>query len=286
MAQRIPHRPRAPSPRRSGLGTEGPSSYLAGDDRRRDTMSNAQKVVIITGASSGIGRACAIKLSELGWAVVLSARRALELRATAEQCEGETLEIVGDVSREEDVVSLFDATLTRFGRLDLLFNNAGLSGTAEAIDSITLVNFEAVMAVNITAAVLCSREAFRIFKKQDPFGGRVINNGSLSAFAPRPEAAAYSISKHAMTGLTKSIALDGRPYNITATQLDIGNAATDMTRHSEKGTLQADGAIRSEPLMDIAHIANAVAYIAELPNEVTLLEMIIMATGMPFVGRG
>lgn len=246
------------------------------------------RVAIITGASSGIGRASAVRLSSEGWIVVLSARREKELAETATLCPGETLSILGDISKEEDIITLFERTMVRYGRLDLLFNNAGLSGESEPLDSLTLANFMNVMNVNVTASVLCAREAFKIFKKQSPPGGRIINNGSLSATTPRPEAAAYTISKHAISGLTKSIALDGRPFNITATQIDVGNAATAMfSAHDDvKGTLQADGSLKQEPSMEVSHVANAVAHIASLPNEVTLLEMTIMATGMPFVGRG
>lgn len=247
------------------------------------------RVAIITGASSGIGRASAVKLSSEGWIVVLSARREKELTETAALCSGETLSIIGDIAKEEDIITLFERTILRYGRLDLLFNNAGLSGESERVDNLTLTNFLNVMNVNVTASVLCTREAFKIFKKQSPPGGRIINNGSLSATTPRPESAAYAISKHAISGLTKSTALDGRPFNITVTQIDIGNAATAMwppKDTEQKGTLQADGALKQEPFMDVSHIANAVAHVASLPNEITLLEMTIMPTGMPFIGRG
>lgn len=246
------------------------------------------RVAIITGASSGIGRASAVRLSSEGWLVVLSARREKELAETAALCPGETLSILGDIAKEDDIINLFERAIARYGRLDLLFNNAGLGGESERIDNLTLENFLNVMNVNVTASVLCTREAFKVFKSQSPPGGRIINNGSLSATTPRPEAAAYTISKHAVSGLTKSTALDGRPFNITATQIDIGNAATALTtaKGNQKGTLQADGSLKEEPLMDVSHVANAVAHIANLPNEVTLLEMTIMATGMPFVGRG
>ncbi|KAG9018692.1 hypothetical protein FRB90_010460 [Tulasnella sp. 427] len=236
------------------------------------------RVAVITGASSGIGRASAVRLSSEGWIVILSARREKELAETASLCPGETLSIIGDISKEEDIVNLFDRTIARYGRLDLLFNNAGLGGESERIDNITIVNFLNVMNVNVIASVLCTREAFKIFKNQSPPGGRIINNGSLSATTPRPEAAAYTISKHAISGLTKSTALDGRPFNITATQIDIGNAETALStaHHDNKGTLQADGSIKPEPFMEVSHVANAIAHIASLPNEVTLLEMTIM----------
>jgi len=281
------HRLRDPSPNDSDI-SDSYLDRLSKQYKCKDPMANHQrlKVAIVTGASAGIGKASAIKLSSEGWAVVLSARREAELKATADLCSGETLTVVGDVGKEDDVLRLFEATIQKFGRLDLLFNNAGIGGTAQAIDEITSSNLQSVLDVNVIAAVLCSREAFKIFKKQEPTGGRIINNGSLAAFTPRPSAGIYSISKHATTGLTKAIALDGRPYNITATQFDIGNAATDMASHSSRGTLQADRSIKSEPLMDVNYVAESIAHIASLPNEVTVLEHIIMATGMPFVGRG
>ncbi|KAG9027848.1 hypothetical protein FRB95_007329 [Tulasnella sp. JGI-2019a] len=244
-------------------------------------------VALVTGSSSGIGKETAIRLSNDGWKVVLSARREKELREAAELCQGETLVHIGDVSKEEDVLKLFQEIVKTFGRLDVVFNNAGISGAPEAMDAITASNFTSVMNVNVTASVLCAREAFKLFKQQNPSGGRIINNGSLAAYTPRPHALAYTVSKHAISGLTKTIALEGRSFNISATQIDIGNAETAMTAETQQGgRLQADGTIRSEPVMNAGHVADAIVHIANLPNDVQVLNMAIMAAGMPFVGRG
>ncbi|KAG8905374.1 hypothetical protein FRB99_009043 [Tulasnella sp. 403] len=194
--------------------------------------------------------------------------------------------VSADIVDEADVLRLFRTTVSQFGRLDLLFNNAGVAGAAEGIDEISLDNFTSVINLNLTAAALCAREAFKIFKSQNPPGGRIINNGSLAAYTPRPLAVAYTVSKHAIAGLTKSIELEGRNFNITATQLDVGNAATDMASRHGVSALQADGTRRPEPLMDVTHVANAVSHIASLPNEVTLLDLVLLPVGMPFVGRG
>jgi len=246
---------------------------------------NEKRVAVVTGASSGIGRATAIALSAAGWSVALSARREAELEQTAKLCQNETIVVPGDVGSEPYVKDLFQKTLDTFGRLDLLFNNAGISRPSISIDETSLESFRQVLDVNVIGVFLCTREAFRIFKTQSPPGGRIINNGSISAYTPRLHSAIYTASKHAVLGLTKSTALDGRAHNITCTQIDIGNAATPMTvTHS--ATVQADGSVKGETRFDVEHVANTVVHIASLPTEVTVLQMNIMATSMPYVGRG
>jgi len=247
-------------------------------------LRGPDRVAIVTGASSGIGRATARALSEKGWKVVLSARRESELHITASMCRWETLVIPGDISTEECVDDLFTKTIKVFGRLDLLFNNAGISGKSSPLDETPVEIFKSVLDVNVISAFLCSRKAFGVFKAQG--GGRIINNGSLSAHVPRLHSVAYVVSKHAISGLTKSTALDGREHNITCTQIDIGNAATPMASGHSSGALQADGTIREEPMMDVTHVADMVVHVAELPSAVTVLYVNVMATGMPFVGRG
>jgi len=250
-------------------------------------MAAQKRVAIVTGASSGIGQASAIALSEAGWTVVLSARRDEALLQTAKRCAHDTLIVPGNIADEIYVKELFKKTIEKFGRLDMLFNNAGIAPCSMPIDEVSLETFRVVLDVNVIGPFLCTREAFKIFKAQSPPGGRIINNGSISAQTPRLYASAYTASKHAVTGLTKSTALDGRAHNITCTQIDIGNADTSMaSTQATGGTFQADGSIKTESMMDAKHVANAVVYIASLPTEVTVLQMTIMATGMPFVGRG
>jgi len=244
-----------------------------------------KRVAIVTGASSGIGRETAIALSAAGWSVVLSARREADLEHTAKLCPHETVIVRGDITTESYVKDLFKKTLDAFGRLDMLFNNAGIVQLSTPIDEISLESFQEVFDVNVIGLFLCTREAFRIFKAQSPPGGRIINNGSISAYTPRLHAATYTATKHAVLGLTKSTALDGRAHNITCTQIDIGNAATPMVA-AHPTTLQADGSVKREANFDVKHVANAVVHIANLPTDVTVLQMNIMATGMPFVGRG
>jgi NAD(P)-dependent dehydrogenase (short-subunit alcohol dehydrogenase family) len=244
-------------------------------------------VAVVTGAGSGIGAATAVALAGAGWRVVLAGRRAEALARVAAGGPADRMEPVGtDVTDEASVRALFDRAVTRFGRVDLLFNNAGTGAPARELDEIPLAEWQAVVAVNLTGAFLCTREAFRIMRRQDPGGGRIINNGSISAYTPRPRSIAYTATKHAVTGLTKSTALDGRAYNIACGQIDVGNAATDMTERMAQGVRQADGSIRPEPRMAVEDVARAVVYMAGLPLDANVATMTVMATGMPFVGRG
>lgn len=243
---------------------------------------------MVTGAGSGIGRAAAVALAQAGWAVVLAGRRreALEETAALAPPGARLLVVPTDVSDEASVDALFAETRRVFGRLDLLFNNAGSNAPAVPFEDLSLAQWNAVVAVNLTGAFLCARAAFRLMKEQDPRGGRIINNGSISAHAPRPLSAPYTATKHAITGLTKSLALDGRPYDIACGQIDIGNAATPMTERMAEGVRQADGRIAPEPRMDVTHVGAAIVHMASLPLEANILFMTIMATKMPFVGRG
>ncbi|KAF8503088.1 hypothetical protein JB92DRAFT_3084274 [Gautieria morchelliformis] len=252
----------------------------------RSTSPDQRRVACITGASSGVGRVTSIALSKAGWIVSLFARREDELEETAKACPGETLVYDGDVTSETDVVAFFSETVKRLGRVDLLFNNAGIGAFATPIEDLSLDTFQAVLNVNVVGMFLCTREAVRVFKAQTPKGGRIINNGSISAHTPRPHSAPYTISKHAVSGLTKSTALDCRSYGISVTQIDIGNALTPLAQSIAAGTLQADGTSRREKTMDVQHVADAIVHIAGLPTDVQVLEMNIMATEMPFVGRG
>jgi len=251
-------------------------------------MSAELKVAIITGASSGIGKASAIALAKAGWSLVLFARRADALRETQAQCPhpDKVLVVAGDVTSEESVTGLFQAAVQQFGRIDLLFNNAGVSHPAAPLDEISLSTFQNIVNVNLIGPFLCTREAFKIFKAQSPPGGRIINNGSLAAHVPRPHATGYTATKHGVLGLTRATALDGRRFNITCTQIDIGNAYTDMAAGHQTGALQADGSMKAEGTFDVQHVADAIVHIAGLPLDVTVLNFNIMATTMPFVGRG
>jgi NAD(P)-dependent dehydrogenase (short-subunit alcohol dehydrogenase family) len=245
------------------------------------------QVAIVTGAGSGIGRAAATALAGAGWAVVLAGRRAEALEATAAAVAAhETLVVPTDVRDPDAVDALFDAARTRFGRLDLLFNNAGTGAPPVAIEDHSIEAWRRVVDVNLTGAFLCTRAAFRLMKAQDPRGGRIINNGSISAHAPRPRSIAYTATKHAITGLTRSASLDGRAYDIACGQIDIGNAGTDMTRAMSAGVPQADGSVRPEPVMDVQAVADAVLYMAGLPLSANVQFMTVMATQMPFIGRG
>ncbi len=244
------------------------------------------KVAIVTGAGSGIGRAVASALVRSGWSVTLAGRRTDVLEETAALAGGETLVHPTDVADPDSVDALFAATQARFGRLDLLFNNAGTGAPPTAIEDHSIAHWRRVVDVNLTGAFLCTRAAFRLMKDQDPRGGRIINNGSISAHAPRPRSIAYTATKHAITGLTKSTALDGRAYDIACGQIDIGNAATDMTRAIAQGVPQADGSLKAEPVMDVQAVADAVIYMAGLPLSANVQFMTVMATQMPFVGRG
>jgi NAD(P)-dependent dehydrogenase (short-subunit alcohol dehydrogenase family) len=246
-------------------------------------------IAVITGGGSGIGAASALALAADGWTVVPVGRRAENLQAVAEQgagLPGVLDPIPADVTDEAQVRALVDAVVDRHGRLDLLFNNAGMGAPAHEIDEVPLAEWQAVVDVNLTGVFLCTREAFRVMRHQTPQGGRIINNGSIAAHSPRPRAVAYTATKHAVTGLTKATALDGRPYRITCGQIDIGNARTELAAASEIGALQPDGTVRPEPLMDVAHAAEAVRYMASLPLDANVLTLTVMASTMPFVGRG
>ncbi|QCP53784.1 SDR family oxidoreductase [Trinickia violacea] len=247
------------------------------------------KVALITGASNGIGRAVALKLLSHGYRVVLAARNeaALDALADAAHKRGEdALAVAADITDASSVAALFEATRQRYGRLDLLFNNAGRNAPPVEIDQLSVDDWRAVVDTNLTGAFLCTREAFAMMKSQTPRGGRIINNGSISAHAPRPFSIAYTATKHAITGLTKSTSLDGRKYDIVCGQIDIGNAATDMTERMAKGVPQANGELAPEPNMNVEHVADAVLHMAELPLEANVQFMTIMASKMPFVGRG
>jgi NAD(P)-dependent dehydrogenase (short-subunit alcohol dehydrogenase family) len=246
-------------------------------------VSTIKKVAVVTGAGSGIGRAVALALHGAGYSVVLAGRRAAELEKTA---GGEMLVVPTDVSEPEAVRALFSRVREAFGRVDLLFNNAGMGAPNVAMEDLTFEQWNAVVGVNLTGAFLCAQEAIRMMKAQQPKGGRIINNGSISAYAPRPNSAPYTATKHAITGLTKSISLDGRKHDIACGQIDIGNAATELTERMAAGIQQASGAIMPEPRMELKHVADAVLYMASLPLEANVQFMTVMATKMPFVGRG
>jgi NAD(P)-dependent dehydrogenase (short-subunit alcohol dehydrogenase family) len=244
------------------------------------------RVAVITGAGSGVGRASARALAADGFAIVLAGRRREALDETADELPTETLVVTADVADPWSVDALFGVTEQTFGRVDLLFNNAGGGAPAVPIDELTVEQWQAVVDTNLTGAFLCARAAIGLMKRQSPPGGRIINNGSISAHTPRPNSAPYTATKHAITGLTKSIALDGRSFGITCGQIDIGNASTQMTERMSGGVLQADGSIKPEPRMSVDDVARAVAYMASLPPEANVLSLTVMAAGMPFVGRG
>ncbi|RWJ05698.1 SDR family oxidoreductase [Mesorhizobium sp.] len=244
---------------------------------------------VVTGAGSGIGKAVAHALLADGWNVAFCGRRIDRLTAAIEETgipESRALAKACDVSDAAEVAQLFAATVETFGRVDLLFNNAGSSHPYAMIDEVAVEAWEKVVSVNLTGAFLCAREAFRIMRNQTPQGGRIINNGSISAHAPRPGSVPYTTTKHAITGLTKSLALDGRAYSIACGQIDIGNAETDMTQRMVSGVCQADGQLRPEPVMDVRNVARGVAYMAGMSLDANVLFMTVMASGMPFVGRG
>lgn len=252
-------------------------------------MTNAVKVALITGAGSGIGKAAALALLADGWHVVLAGRRQQPLLEVIALSDAPTraLAVVADVSQEASVEALFEATVQKFGRLDLLFNNAGLSAPAGVLlEDLALAQWQGVVDVNLTGMFLCLRQAFRVMKTQTPMGGRIINNGSISATTPRPNSIAYTATKHAVTGLTKTASLDGRKYHIAVGQIDIGNAATDMTQRMRAGILQANGDVAVEPVMDVAIVGQSIVYMANLPLEANVMFHTVMATRMPFVGRG
>ncbi|MBB1075712.1 SDR family oxidoreductase [Rhodoferax sp. 4810] len=251
-------------------------------------MNQVSKVAIVTGAGSGIGKAAALALLQNGYRVVLAGRREQTLLAVAalSGAAERALVVVTEVSDEASVVALFDAALNAFGRVDVLFNNAGISAPGVLLEDLTLAQWQAVVDVNLTGMFLCLRQAFRVMKAQTPQGGRIINNGSISATTPRPNSIAYTATKHAVTGLTKTASLDGRKYNIAVGQIDIGNAATDMTLKMQAGILQANGLIAVEPVMDVAVVGQSVLYMANLPLSANVMFHTVMATSMPFAGRG
>jgi NAD(P)-dependent dehydrogenase (short-subunit alcohol dehydrogenase family) len=256
---------------------------------RGGTLTTNGKIAIVTGAGSGIGRATALALLEDGYSVVLAGRRREALERTladAGPAGARALAIPADVTDPASVRALFDATKQTFGRLDLLFNNAGAGAPAIPLEELTDEQWRRVVDVNLTGAFLCTREAFRQMKVQDPRGGRIINNGSISAHTPRPNSAPYTATKHAITGLTKSTALDGRKYDIACGQIDVGNAETEMTARMHQGVLQPSGELAVEPTMDAGHVARAVLYMASLPLDANVLFLTVMATKMPFAGRG
>jgi NAD(P)-dependent dehydrogenase (short-subunit alcohol dehydrogenase family) len=251
-------------------------------------MSSSDKVAIITGAGSGIGKQVALALLPEGYSVVLAGRRRENLEATAAAAPSgsRTLVVPTDVGDPSSVAALFAKTKEAFGRLDLLFNNAGTGGAPKLLEDLTYDQWKAVIDTNLTGVFLCTQEAFRIMKVQQPRGGRIINNGSISAHTPRPNSAPYTSTKHALTGLTKATALDGRKYDIACGQIDIGNAATEMTARMSRGVPQANGSVEVEPTMASENVARAVVYMAGLPLDANVLFMTVMATKMPFVGRG
>ena len=252
-----------------------------------------QRVAVVTGAGSGVGRLVTVTLAARGWQVAAAGRRRPRLEETAElaaaradAAAGSVLPVPADVGDAESVADLFATTQRQFGRLDLLVNNAGTGGPPGAVDELTPEGWQKIVATNLTGSYLCAHHAVRLMKAQDPPGGRIINNGSISAHTPRPGSVGYTVTKHAITGLTKSISLDGRPYNIACGQIDIGNAGTAMTRGIAGGARQADGSVRPEPTFDAQHAADAVVFMAELPLDANVQFLTITATTMPFIGRG
>ena len=251
-------------------------------------MSNG-KIALVTGAGSGIGRAASLGLQSAGFSVVLAGRRAAELDKTAALASpggGRMLAVPTDISKPESVQALFARIRETFGRLDVLFNNAGGNAPGTAIEDLSFEQWSTVVGVNLTGTFLCSQQAIRMMKAQQPRGGRIINNGSISAYSPRPNSVPYTTTKHAILGLTKCISLDGRKYDIACSQIDIGNAATELTQRMTQGIMQANGTKAVEPRMDVQHVADAVVFMANLPLDVNVQYMTIMATKMPFVGRG
>jgi NAD(P)-dependent dehydrogenase (short-subunit alcohol dehydrogenase family) len=252
-------------------------------------MNQSTKVAVVTGAGTGVGKASALALVKAGFAVALAGRRPEPLQATVSEAGkmgGRALAVPTDVADPASVRALFDKVKQTFGRLDLLFNNAGTGAPAIPMEELSFEQWKKVVDANLTGSFLCAQQAIRMMKEQNPQGGRIINNGSISAHTPRPFSAPYTATKHAITGLTKSISLDGRPFNIACGQIDIGNAETDMARRMKDGVPQADLSIKAEPLMDAQHVADMVAHMASLPLEANVQFVTVMATKMPFVGRG
>ena len=251
---------------------------------------NQHPVAVVTGAGTGIGRAVSLSLLKAGYSVALAGRRSEPLQAVVAEAKAlgfdRALAVATDVSKPDSVAALFEHTRKQFGRVDVLFNNAGVGLPAGGFDELTFEQWQNVVNINLTGSFLCAQAAFRVMKAQSPQGGRIINNGSISAHAPRPNSAPYTSTKHAVTGLTKSISLDGRAFNIACGQIDIGNAVTEISARMATGTMQANGQIAIEAMMDVQHVANAVVHMASLPLEANVQFMTVMATKMPFVGRG
>ncbi len=247
------------------------------------------KIALVTGAGTGVGRAAALALAGDGWDVTLTGRRPEPIEKVAEEVRAlgrKALAVSADVGDPASVDALFEAHQAKFSRLDLLFNNAGTGAPAVPVEELPFEKWKAVVDANLTGTFLCAQWAFRIMKAQRPKGGRIINNGSISAYAPRPNSIAYTATKHAVSGITRTLSMDGRKYDIAVGQIDIGNAETDLAKRMADGVLQADGSTKAEPLMDVAHVGNAVAHMASLPLDANVLFMTVMATKMPFVGRG
>ena len=252
-------------------------------------MEKDQKISIVTGAGTGVGKSASLALADEGWTIVLAGRRKDPIEAVANEIKsqgGNALAIVTDTSDTKSVKGLFEETKQAFGRLDLLFNNAGTNAPGVSLEDLSFEQWTNVVNVNLTGVFLCTQEAFRLMKAQTPRGGRIINNGSISAHVPRPGSAPYTATKHAVTGLTRSTSLDGRKYNIACGQIDIGNALTEMAARMTKGVPQADGSIQIEPVMDVANVGKTVAHMASLPMEANVQFVTVMATNMPFIGRG
>ena len=252
-------------------------------------MEKDQKISIVTGAGTGVGKSASLALADEGWTIVLAGRRKDPIEAVANEIKSRgrnALAIVTDTSDTKSVKGLFEETKRAFGRLDLLFNNAGTNAPGVSLEDLSFEQWTNVVNVNLTGVFLCTQEAFRLMKAQTPMGGRIINNGSISAHVPRPGSAPYTATKHAVTGLTRSTSLDGRKYNIACGQIDIGNALTEMAARMTKGVPQADGSIQIEPVMDVANVGKTVAHMASLPMEANVQFVTVMATNMPFIGRG
>ena len=252
-------------------------------------MEKDQKISIVTGAGTGVGKSASLALADEGWTIVLAGRRKDPIEAVANEIKsrgGNASAIVTDTSDAKSVKGLFEETKRSFGRLDLLFNNAGTNAPGVSLEELSFEQWTNVVNVNLTGVFLCTQEAFRLMKAQTPMGGRIINNGSISAHVPRPGSAPYTATKHAVTGLTRSTSLDGRKYNIACGQIDIGNALTEMAARMTKGVPQADGSIQVEPVMDVANVGKTVAHMASLPMEANVQFVTVMATNMPFIGRG